>query len=175
MEKLFEIVGSLIPDEQKDDIKSKIDGAVNELVKEKEIELKKTLSKELGLNLFEKEVDKVYANSNFIRKEKYVELENTLNEIKPQYESLLKEKDYHEVSLKLISEGIKPERLESVKALIPQDGTVEERVVKLKETLPELFIPKVAGIKTTTRVDTPTVDFKTDAEAYFNSKIKNNK
>lgn len=139
--------------------------------------------------MFEKEVDKVFENKNFVRVEKHEELTNkynelettfneletTLNEIKPQYESLLKEKDYHEVSLKLISEGIKPERLESVKALIPQDGTVEERVVKLKETLPELFVPKVVGVRTTTRVDTPTVDFKTDAEAYFNSKIKNNK
>ena len=181
MEKVFEIVGSLIPDEQKDDIKSKIDGAVNELVKEREIELKKTLSRELGLNLFEKDVEKVFENKNFIRVEKheelankYQELETTLNEIKPQYEQLLKDKDYHEVSVKLISEGIKPERLESVKALIPQDGTVDERVAKLKETLPELFVPKAVGVRTTVRAEVPIVDFKTDAEAYF-AKRKINK
>lgn len=174
MEKVFEIVGSLIPDEQKDDIKSKIDGVVNELVKEREIELKKTLSRELGLNLFEKDVEKVYANDNFVRAEKFKELETTLNEIKPQYEQLLKDKDYHEVSVKLISEGIKPERLESVKALIPQDGTADERVAKLKETLPELFVPKAVGVRTTVRAEVPIVDVKTDAEAYF-AKRKINK
>ncbi len=48
MEKLLEIVGSLIPEEQKDDVKSKIDG----VLKERDITLKKDLSKKYKVDLF---------------------------------------------------------------------------------------------------------------------------
>ena len=54
---LFEIVSSFIPDEQKADIKAKIDGELGNLTKSKETEVKKKhYLKKFGVNLFEEDL-----------------------------------------------------------------------------------------------------------------------
>lgn len=156
MEKVFEIVGSLIPDEQKADIKAKIDGAVSEVVKERETEVKRELSEKFGVNLFEKDIEKAFTNDKFVRKELLDKKLQEVDEFKKQFEQEkttyeerikalqedaeknIKEKAFNEVSLKLLTDGFNPERLEVIKPFI-NDGTTDEVVETIKSKLPELF------------------------------------
>ena len=69
MEKIFDIVGSLIPDEQKETIRTQIDGAVNDLFKGREKELRKTLSAKYDVDLFEDDISKAYDNGRFVLKD----------------------------------------------------------------------------------------------------------
>lgn len=157
MEKLFEIISSLIPDEQKADIKAKIDGVVQETLKEHDTEVKRELSKKFGVNLFENDIEKAFTNDKYIPKEvlktkeeefvsklKEVETErdsfktkvDELNNMTEQYKT---EKVYNEVSIKLLQEGFNPQRLEVVKPFVSGENT-DEIVGKIKTSLPELFI-----------------------------------
>ena len=95
MEKLFEIVSSFIPDEQKDDIKSKIDGELSNLIKGRDVELKKEMSGKYGVDFFEEDVNKAFTNKTFVKKDIYeerqsrvLELETENNELKESQTSL---------------------------------------------------------------------------------------
>ena len=66
---LFEIVSSFIPDEQKADIKAKIDGQVDLIVKNNEKVVKKDISKKYGVNFFEEDLEKAFSDSLFVKKE----------------------------------------------------------------------------------------------------------
>lgn len=148
MEDLFEIVSSYIPEEQKDDIKSKIDGKIGEIVKERSTETKRELSKKLGINLFEEDVDKVFSESKFVKKDAYTQLEQTykaketeLTELQSKVKTYEEETAFSKIGIKLIKEGFNPERLEIAKPLFKdiQGDTEEEKIANFKTKLPEFF------------------------------------
>lgn len=157
MEKLFEVVSSLIPDEQKEEIKAKLDNATQEVIKEREKEVKIELSKKFGVNFLEPDVNKAFNNERFVLREELKQKEESylaqLNELKAEKESFeqqfntikedaekyQKEKVYNEVSVKLLTEGFNPQRLEVVKPFVSGENT-DEIVEKIKTSLPELFI-----------------------------------
>lgn len=177
MEKLFEIVEAHLPDEQKDDIKSKIDGAVSSLIEENSKTLKKDLSSKYGVNFFEEDVNKAFDNKSFIKREMYEALETThkglleeLEKYKKDVESFNQERISHEASIELLSQGLKPERLSGIKPLLEGEGTVEEKVNKIKTELPELFVSEVEERKHSPKSDDSKV--LTEAEKYFQQRKK---
>ena len=88
---LFEIVSSFIPDEQKDNIKSQIDGEVGQLVKEREAQLKTELSTKFQINFHEEDVEKAYRNKVFVKKDV---LEAQKNEYEAKISNKLKATEY---------------------------------------------------------------------------------
>lgn len=172
MEKLFEIVGSLIPDEQKADVKAKFDGKFQEVLKEREVGFKKELSEKYDVNLFAETKEEAYKNKNFVRNEKYTEAleqnetyKKELEEIKPKYEELTQSQDFYELGIRLVGEGVKPERIQTLKTIVPKEGDIEEKVAYVKETLPELFITGREFRSTNPTHDGK--DKKTGADLYF--------
>lgn len=146
MEKIFDIVSSFIPDEQKDDIKSKIDGKLESGKKTIETSLKKDLSKTYGVNFFEEDIEKAFDNKLFIKREMFDEKVSALETLTKENEvllsekqELLKDKSYNEVSVGLLSAGFNPERLDGIRPLIKADLSIEENVNGIKAGFPELF------------------------------------
>ena len=181
MENVFDIVGSFIPEEQKDDIKSQIDGKVESIVKEKETELKRELSKIYGVNLFEADLDKAYGNNKFVKKEIYdskiKEYENTvldfqkqINELSSENTTFKNEKLYNETNLQLLAEGFNPDRLEGIKPLISIEKNAMENVEVIKGSFPELFSASSVFTTTKPREDGKT-KVKTEAQKYFESRM----
>lgn len=180
---LFEIVSSFIPDEHKADIKAKIDGEVGGIVKNKETEVRKTLSKKYGVNLFEDDTEKAFSESLFVRKDV---LETTKNEAltyKQQLESTSKElqqykdeKSFHDLSVKLIKQGFNADRLEAVKPLLKEskeNETDDEKVKRIKTIVPELFInPKM--VKNIYSDENDSDAGLTEAEKYYKERTKQN-
>lgn len=181
---LFEIVSSFIPDEQKADIKAKIDGELGNLTKSKETEIRKTLSKKYGVNLFEEDTEKAFSESLFVKKEVLETTRNEMETAKSQLETLTKqleqykeEKSFSDLSVKLIKNGFNADRLEAVKPLLKEskeNETDDEKVNRIKTQVPELFVdPKV--IKNAYgKDDGDGDDGLTEAEKYFKSKAKQN-
>lgn len=176
MEKLFEVVGSLIPDEQKADVKAKFDGVLENVLKEREVEFKKELSEKYDVNLFEEDLDKAYKNKNFVRSDKFEEIvkenesyKKELEEIKPKLEELTHNESYYELGIKLVGEGVNPERIPTVKSILPKEGSVEEKVAYIKEKLPELFLKETIIKKT--NPNNLNNDGKTGAELYFEREL----
>lgn len=177
MEKLFEIVSSFIPEEQKDDIKSKIDGEIDKALKEKETTLKRELSKTYGVNLFEEDVEKAYGNDKFIKKESYNtkvnEYEEQLKALKGEVETFKQENEtfkgeklYNETSVKLITKGFNPDRLNGIRPLIDGEKSADENVENISTIFPELFGDS-KRISTTTPSPKPPQSPKTEAEKYI--------
>ena len=172
---LFEIVSSFIPDEQKDDIKSKIDGQLEVITKGNETKIKKELSKKFGVNLFEEDVEKAFSETVFVKKEKLdttnQELNNykTLLEEKEKEVNTYKEKSYlNEVAIKLVKEGFKEERLELIKPILAkgdENEKIEDKIARVKQEVPELFNQSV--IKKTYPEDNSDETGKTDLQKYF--------
>lgn len=149
MEKLFEIVSSFIPDEQKADIEAQFNG---EFTKTQNA-LKKDLSKTYGVNFFEEDVNKAFDNKAFVKQDLYLEqvrkveeLETNFNnlttentELQEKLKTLGNDKNYFDVSLNLIKEGLSPDKVNTIKPLIDLEKGVEDNVEKIKGDLPELF------------------------------------
>lgn len=172
MEKLFEVVGSLIPDEQKADVEAKFNGVLENVLKEREVGIKKELSEKYDVNLFAETKEEAYKNKNFVRNEKYIETleqnetyKKELEEIKPKFEELTQNQDFYELGIRLVGEGVKPERIQALKTIVPKEGDIEEKVAYVKETLPELFMVNREFRKTNPPHDSK--DKKTGAELYF--------
>ncbi|MDY0141639.1 MAG: hypothetical protein RBR97_07090 [Bacteroidales bacterium] len=146
---LFEIVGSYIPDEQKANIKAKIDGEIVNITKGNEAKLKKDLSEKYGVNLFEEDVEKAFSETAYIRKDNvknlYTELETyktQLEEKEKTLKTLTEESLINKVTIRLVKEGFKEERLNLVKPLLKdakENETIEEKVLRVKQEVPELF------------------------------------
>lgn len=179
MEKIYDIVSSFIPDEQKDDIKSKIDGAVDKALKDRDITLKRELSKTYGVNLFEEDVEKAFGNDKFIKKENYDQkmseyetqlttLKTELDNAKQENTTFMGEKLYNETSVKLLTKGFKPDRLEGIKPLIDGSKNADENAESIKTIFPELFGDN-KRITTTTPSNEPPEIPKTEAERYIQS------
>lgn len=178
---LFEIVSSFIPDEQKADIKAKIDGELGGLIKNKETEVRKTLSKKYGVNLFEDDTEKAFSESLFVKKETLETIRQENTATKTQLETLNKEltnykeeKSFNELSIKLIKQGFNADRLEAVKPLLKdskENETADDKVKRIKSLVPELFLdPKIAKKMYGDGQDEGST--KTDAEKYFEMKTK---
>jgi len=178
---LFEIVSSFIPDEQKADIKAKIDGELGGLIKNKETEVRKTLSKKYGVNLFEDDTEKAFSESLFVKKEALETIRQENTATKTQLETLNKElanykeeKSFSELSIKLIKQGFNADRLEAVKPLLKdskENETADDKVKRIKSLVPELFLdPKIAKQMYNDENDKDRT--KTDAEKYFEMKTK---
>lgn len=182
MDKLFEIVGSLIPDEQKADIKAKFDGELTKTLNDNEIKLKRELSSKYNVDLFEDDIEKSYKNKNFIRKEKYDEDIKELNDLKALVEANetttkeLQEKlngyetnhNKYESSLKLVGAGFNPDRLKLINHELT--GVVEDDLKMVGEKYPEMFQQT-----TTKRTPFPTPkddEEKTGMQAYFERRQK---
>lgn len=154
MEKIFDIVSSYIPEEQRADIKAKIDGTIGAVVKERDKIVKRELSEKYKVNFFEEDINKAFENDNFIPKTKLEEVLNEkeqlaksleeLNTFKTEYEQLKgnyeKETKFFESSLKLVGVGFNPDRLHLVKNELA--GDPEQDVKNIKEKYPELFYTK---------------------------------
>lgn len=181
MEKLFEIVGSFIPEEQKADIKALFDGEYNKGLVQHETQVKKDLSSKFKVNLFEEDITKAFSETNFVDKTRYTELETKLNEQAGTVESLQKDKDELNASnldllakeglfnsqLNLVSNGLRIDRLDLIRPHIT--GNVEEDLKGIKETYPELFLGKQEG---RTLFPKGKDDGLTDAQRYFQERAK---
>lgn len=178
MEKLFEVVGSLIPDEQKADIKAQLDGELDKLVKGKIIEIKKELSSEYDVNFFEEDIEKAYSNDNFIKKTTYNELETKYNDNNTRLEELTatnqelsrykeqfetKEKLFNS-QVHLIGNGL---RLDSLELITPHIvGDVEEDLKNIKAKYPYVF---ETSVEKKNPFPKPNSIAKSDFEKYIES------
>ena len=146
---LFEIVSSFIPDEQKADIKAKIDGQVDLIVKNNEKVVKKDISKKYGVNFFEEDLEKAFSDSLFVKKEvvenaiqENARIKQELDDIAKEVETYKEESLINKVTIQLVKEGFKEERINLVKPLLKdskENETIEEKVLRVKQEVPELF------------------------------------
>ena len=181
MEDLLKIVEGFIPEDQKADIKAKIDGTLETLTKEKVKETKKELSQKFGVNFFEEDVEKAFNNDKFVKKEVLLQKENELNEklstletLQKELENTKKEKDFTEVKYQLAGKGFNMERIDFVQNILPQEGTVEEKVNALYEKVPEFFTQSKEVKVVTQRVE-PTETApkgKSDFQKYIEQRKK---
>lgn len=183
MDKLLEIVGSLIPDDQKADIEAKLGGAVDSIVKGKVIDAKKELSTKYKVNLFEEDLTKAYTNDNFVAKTQIDEINknyNTANEELTKYkeqvdvltlkqEEFIKKETINASSLHLVSNGFRPDRLHLINKELTGESEVDLGVIK--EKYPEMFQGN-EGHKTPFNDDKNTKK-KTEAQLYFEERQKN--
>ena len=147
---LFEIVSSFIPDEQKADIKAKIDGQVDLIVKNNEKVVKKDISKKYGVNFFEEDLEKAFSDSLFVKKEvvenaiqENARIKQELDDIAKEVETYKEESLINKVTIQLVKEGFKEERINLVKPLLKdskENETIEEKVLRVKQEVPELFL-----------------------------------
>lgn len=149
---LFEIVSSFIPDEQKADIKAKIDGQVDLIVKNNEKVVKKDISKKYGVNFFEEDLEKAFSDSLFVKKEvvenaiqENARITKELADKAKEVETYKEESLINKVTIQLVKEGFKEERINLVKPLLKdskENETIEEKVLRVKQEVPELFLGK---------------------------------
>lgn len=169
---LFSTIKGFVPEDQQANIKAKVDGEVESLIKDKEMSVKKELSKKYGVNFFEQDVEKAYENDGFVKKSLFEEKENilkTLTEEKSNLEKQLGElkqqNQYGDISVKLLSQGFNPERLEAIKPLVAGDGEIDEKIEKIKTSLPELFLTNKKWVDPNSKDKTKTE--LTEAELYI--------
>jgi hypothetical protein len=151
MDKIKDIVSSLIPEEQQADIIAKIDGEVTRLVDKTTTDLKNELSSKYKVNLFEEDVEKAFTEKTFIPKSLVKEQMENLTIANEELEAIKIERDELKKSLEkntnienlfnsqinLVSNGLRPDRLELVKPHLK--GDKDEDLTFIKETYPELF------------------------------------
>lgn len=172
---LFEIVSSFIPDEQKADIKAKIDGEIESIAKSNETKLKKELSKKYGVNLFEEDVEKAFSETQFVKKDKVENIAKELETFKTQIEekektlkSLQEEVLIKDITVKLVKEGFKEERIELIKPILlkgDENEKIEDKVKRVKQEVPELF--NQSALKKTYNEDYVDPTDKSELEKYF--------
>lgn len=187
MGKIFDIISSLIPEEQHADIKAKIDGEVNNLLNEKEVSLKKSLSEMYKVNFFEEDIDKAFTEKNFVRKDAFKikdeelqkalvreqELSTKINEFETQLKDLNDKEISNQTSIELLKRGFNAERLEVIQPLLKGEGSVEERVERIQAGFPELFLKSTR--QSTTTPPKGGKPLLTEAEKYFQEKIAKTK
>lgn len=151
MDKIFDIVGSLIPDEQKADIKSKIDGEITKVISDNENKLKRELSAKYKVDLFQDDINLAFNEKNFIPKDKVKELneklvnqeeqiksfETTKQELETKLNGYETNHNKYESSLKLVSNGFNPERLHLINNELT--GAADEDLKVIGEKYPEMF------------------------------------
>lgn len=172
---LFEIVSSFVPDEQKADIKAKIDGEIENIAKSNETKLKKELSKKYGVNLFEEDVEKAFSETLFVKKDKVENIAKELETFKTQIEekektlkSLQEEVLIKDVTVKLVKEGFKEERIDLIKPILlkgDENEKIEDKVKRVKQEVPELFTQ--SALKKTYNEDDVDPNGKSAMEKYF--------
>lgn len=182
MENIFDIVSSLIPDEQKADIEAKLGGAVESIVKGKVTDVKKELSSKYKVNLFEEDLTKAYTNDNFVAKVQLDEINKNLytaneelTKYKEQVDALtLKQEEFTKKdtisasSLHLVSNGFRPDRLHLINAELTGDN--EKDLGVNKEKYPEMFQESQGNKNPFGNGKNPKQ--KTEAELYFEEKRK---
>ena len=124
---------------------------------------------------------KTYKNYNFIKKELFDEVSQKISSIEQEREQLnselqkyKKENELTQVNLKLVTEGFDLQRLEVAKPFIEGEGTVEEKVERLKATLPELFRQNQLVEKKFVPEKEKKVE-KSAAASYFEEQMKKNR
>lgn len=177
---IFDSIKSLIPEDKQSDVKTLIDGKVRDVV----TQTKKELSGKYGVNFFEDDVTKAYDNKAFVKREIYDNVQKELEVYNTKLETLQKEKEeletdlgtykskstQHELTLKLLEEGINPKRIGVVNNFKFDGKTVDERVTQIKTTLPELFTTE-----TQFRNPNPNNDDEeniSEAEKYFKKQLR---
>lgn len=146
MKKLYEVIGSFIPEEQKADVEPKINSELEKIVKEGIDKEKRSLSESYGIDFFETNVEKATAFRNELETknkellERNKELENSFKTFEEEKNNLLRDNQYNRASLGLLKEGFNPNRLEAVKPLLEGDGEIDEKVANIKNNFPELFL-----------------------------------
>lgn len=149
MEKLFEIVSSFIPEEQKADIKASFDGEYEKSLGQHLTQTKKELSSKFRVNFFEEDLSKAF--EDFVDKTVYKELETKYGNSLTELENLTKDKELlaetntqlaskeglFNSQLNLVSNGLRVDRLDLIKPHIT--GDVENDLKNIKESYPELF------------------------------------
>lgn len=91
-----------------------------------------------------------------------------VDDVKTELEELRAEKTFSQASLELLKLGFNPDRLESIKPLLNVEGTVDEKVDRIKKELPELFLNKRTYSKTIPNQEESKV--LSGAEKYIQSK-----
>lgn len=174
METIYDLVSSLIPDEQKDDIKSQIDGLLEKEKSASNNKLKKELSTTYGVNFFEEDITKAYSESAYVKKDKFEELQTTLNAQTTELEGLrTKDFDYEQINklndttLKLVGEGLRVDRIELVKPFITGS---EDDVKIIKEKYPELF--GIVEVKGAFGDGKKKQEEQSEADLYFKNRAK---
>lgn len=140
---IYDIIDGFIPQEQKDDVKSKIDGILEKEISKKELALKKDLSTKYGVDFFQEDVNKAFDNKTFVKQELFEktiqEKEQRVKELESLTQQYSKDKEFFEAGLILVQEGLKPEKIGAIKPLLQSEEPLEEKVNRIKTELPELF------------------------------------
>ncbi len=144
-DKIIELIGAYLPDEQKADTEAQIGGLVDEFQREQIIQTKKELSKKYSVDLFEDDTDKAFANNRYVPKTKIEELNTRFAEKEAEFNKQLQ---FNDLSLKLVENNFNPTRLDFIKPMLDtfKGDTVEEKVGAIKEQLPEFFTGGVRGV-----------------------------
>lgn len=142
-------------------IKSEVSKAQHKLLQDLGISNVKE-GKELLTKAKENEEYKPFKEQYETLNVKYEELEKETNDLRIANE-------YNEVSVKLLGENFNPERLESIKPLLNGEGTVEEKVERIKNQLPELFLKPSERRSTIPQEEDVNL---TEAQKYFQQRRK---
>lgn len=180
MDKLLEIINQYVPDTEQESINS----LIGEEIRQREERLKIDLSKKYSVNFQEEDVEKAFSNKNFVRKSEYEgllaqnqEYETKLTEFNEQVTTFEKEKETFrfekeigDINIQLLSQGFNPDRLESIKPNLIGEGSVEEKVERIKSGFPELFADGRRFSNTTPKKQFGVA--QTDAEKFFQERNK---
>lgn len=156
--KIDTILGSL-PDEQKQEVDRYIETSISQAVESKTKELKKELSTKYQINFFEEDLEKAYAGDKYIPKGVF---EEKLNEFE-------KEKNLYNTQLKLISKGLRVDRLDLVKPHLT--GDVEKDWENISKNYPELLNQEIEKAKIFPEDDKKPVNL-TEFEKYIKDNLK---
>ena len=156
--KIDTILGSL-PDEQKQEVDRYIETSISQAVESKTKELKKELSTKYQINFFEEDLEKAYAGDKYIPKGVF---EEKLNEFE-------KEKNLYNTQLKLISKGLRVDRLDLVKPHLT--GDVEKDWENISKNYPELLNQEIKK-KRLFPEDDEEPDNLTEFEKYIKDNLK---
>lgn len=184
---IYDIIEGFIPQEQKDDVKSKIDGILEKELSKKELALKKDLSTKYGVDFFQEDVNKAFDNKTFVKKELFEKTVQEKEELLSQKEQRLqelegltqqysKDKEFFEAGLILVQQGLKPEKIGAIKPLLQSEEPLEEKVNRIKTELPELFgsggTTQTVVVEKNTQPKVKTEDQLSGFQNYINQKTK---
>lgn len=150
---------SSLPDEQKQEVDRYIETSISKAVESKTKELKKELSTKYQINFFEEDLEKAYAGDKYIPKGVF---EEKLNEFE-------KEKNLYNTQLKLISKGLRVDRLDLVKPHLT--GDVEKDWENISKNYPELLNQEIEK-KRLFPDDDENPDNLTEFEKYIKDNLK---
>lgn len=178
---IYDIIDGFIPQEQKDDVKSKIDGILEKEISKKELALKKDLSTKYGVDFFQEDVNKAFDNKTFVKKELFEktiqEKEQRVQELESLTQQYSKDKEFFEAGLILVQQGLKPEKIGAIKPLLQSEEPLEEKVNRIKTELPELFggvgnQPQTVVVEKNTQPKVKTEGQLSGFQNYINQKAK---